>query len=158
MEKYNSTGFTLIELLTVIAILGILATTLVVALKPGTQFAKARDVERETDLVAILSAIYQYTSEHSGALPDTDGDPATSNFPTSLTCIGTNLSCFNLAGAGETGETIVPEYLAEIPLDPKPQDAGEGTDENTGYEIMVDANGRFVASASGERKTITVTR
>lgn len=156
--KKNDSGLTLIELLTVIAILGILATSLVVVLKPGTQFAKARDMERETDLIVIVSAIYQYSSEHSGELPDTDGDPATSDFPTSLTCIGTDLGCFDLTGAGETGETIVPEYLAEIPKDPKPQNAGEGNNGNTGYEIMVDTNGRLVASASGERKTISVTR
>src|SRR5258706_10589910 len=99
-------GFTLIELLTVITIIGILSTILVAGVNPARQFAKARDSQRETDLIGILSAIYQYSSEHSGAIPDTDGNAATSNFPTSLTCIGTGGSCFNLGAAGDTGEAI----------------------------------------------------
>lgn len=144
-------GFTLFELLIVIAIMGILSTVLVVVINPGRQLAKARDTQRETDIIAILGAIYQYTSEHSGDLPDTDGDPLTSNFPTSLTCIGTVIPCFDLGGAGETGETIVPEYMAEIPTDPK-------TKTSEDYLIMVDANGRLVASASGETRTVTFTK
>ena len=147
------TGFTLIELLITMGILGILATVLIVSINPGRQFAKARDTERETELIAILSMIYQYASEHSGELPDTDGNSATSNFPTSLTCIGTGGSCFNLAGAGATGEKIVPVYAIELPKDPQ-----TGTDANTGYRIMVDANGHLIASASGETKTITAKR
>lgn len=147
-------GFTLIELLIVIAILGILTTILVVSVNPGRQFAKAHDTERETDLVGILSAILQYSSEHSGDFPDTDGNPATSNFPTSATCIGSNVGCFNLAGAGETGETIIPVYMADMPQDPK-----TGTAGNTGYTIFVDANGRLTAGATGEIKNpITVRR
>ncbi|MFC1649313.1 type II secretion system protein [Patescibacteria group bacterium] len=147
-------GFTLIELLLAMAILGILASTLVVAINPGRQFAKARDTQRETDLYAILSSVYQYSSEHSGDLPDTDGDPDASNFPTTATCIGTGAGCFNLAGAGETGEELVPEYMASMPMDPS-----DGTGEDTLYLIHVDANDRLVASASAETKDpIVITR
>lgn len=146
-------GFTFIELLVVIAILGIMATTLAVIINPQRQLAKARDTQRRSDLYAILSAIYQYSAEHSGALPDTDGDPLTSNFPTSPTCIGTGGSCFNLASAGED-DSIVPVYMAQIPADPK-----TGDQANTDYLIFVDANERVVASASGEvTPAITVTR
>ncbi|OGM20202.1 hypothetical protein A2955_04270 [Candidatus Woesebacteria bacterium RIFCSPLOWO2_01_FULL_37_19] len=153
MRRNIEKGFTLFELLLVMAILGILSTVLVVVINPGRQLAKARDVQRETDLIAILGAVYQYTSEHSGELPDTDGDPLTSNFPTSLTCIGTDLSCFDLSSAGETGETIIPEYMGEMPTDPK-----GGDSDDTGYLIMVDANDRLAASASGETRTVTVTK
>ena len=159
IKRKGLLGFTLLELLIVMGIIGVLASVLVVSVNPGRQFARARDTERETNLVGIVSTIYQYASEHSGSLPDTDGDPDTSNFPTSMTCIGTDLACFDLAGAGETGDEIVPVYMVEFPKDPKvAATSAPGTDSNTGYEIMVDAYGHIHASASGETKTIGVKR
>lgn len=135
-------------------IIGILATTVVYFINPGYQLAKARDTDRETDLIGIVSAVLEYSSEHSGDLPDTDGDPDTNNFPTALTCIGTDEPpCFDLGSAGETGETIVPVYMVEMPKDSK-----TGSDEDTDYLIMVDANGHLIASASGETRTVTVKR
>lgn len=154
MRRKIIAGFTIIEILLTIGILGILLSTMMVVINPGRQLAKARDTERESHVVVILAVIMQYSSEHSGALPDTDGDPETSNFPTSLTCIGTDPGCFDLASAGEAGETIVPIYTVEIPSDPK-----VGSSANTGYFIYVDDNGHLVASASGETKgAITLTR
>lgn len=151
--RKNSPGFTLIEILIVIAIIGILASVLMIVINPGRQLAKARDTTRKTDLFAILSSVYQYTTEHSGDLPDTDGDPLTNNFPTTLTCIGTDFSCFDLASAGEV-DTIVPIYMAQMPFDPTVGDASD-----TKYLIYVDANNRLVASASGETTgAITITR
>ena len=151
--KKNFGGFTLIELILVMAIIGVLAGVMVVSVNPARQLAKARDTQRETDIYSILSAVYQYSAEHSGALPDTDGNPLTSNFPASLTCIGTNAGCYNLAQAGDDEETMIPDYMAAMPKDPK-----TGSDGNTGYLIQINASKRLVASASGETKTITATR
>ncbi len=140
-------------MLITIAIIGILATTSFILINPQRQLAKSRDTQRRTDLYSIATSVYQYSAEHSGALPDTDGDPATSNFPTSATCIGTGGGCFNLAGAGDT-EPIVPTYMAAMPFDPK-----TGVATNTGYLIYKDANERVVISAVGETEpTITVTK
>lgn len=147
-------GFTLIELLITISIIGMLSALLVVAVNPARQYAKARDTQRQTDLYSILTMIYQYSSEHSGAWPDTDGNPLTSNFPSSATCIGSGAGCFNLAGAGVSGETIVPVYAANLPMDPK-----TGTAGNTGYTIYVDGNNRLHAGATGEvQPTISIVR
>lgn len=149
-------GFTLIELLVVIGIIGILAAIVVIAVNPGRQFAQARDTQRRSDLLGITNAIYQFAAEHDGNLPDTDGDDTTSNFPTSATCIGTDVACFNLASASDelATETIVPTYIAEIPSDPSTGDA-----TNTAYTIHVDGDGRVVASAVGElTAVITITR
>lgn len=147
MKRLKS-AFTLIELLIVIAIISILSTSLIVAINPQRQMGKARDTQRNTDLTGIMSAVMQYASEHSGDLPDTDGDPALSNFPTSETCIGTDPGCFNLAGAGEVGETIVPVYLVELPMDPSIDEEG-----NVGYNIWIDENGHLHATAVGEIDT-----
>jgi len=146
-------GFTFLEMLMVVGIIGILATVMMVVVNPAHQLAKARDTQRESDIYSIIATIQQYASEHSGTLPDTDGDPDTSDFPTSLTCIGNGVGCFNLASAGDGEDSIVPNYLASLPKDPK-----TGTDTDTGYLIMVDGYNHITASALGETKTITLTK
>ncbi len=149
-------GFTLIELLVVIGIIGILAAIVLIAVNPGRQFAQARDAQRQTDLLGITGAVYQFAAEHNGDLPDTDGADTTSNFPTSATCIGSGVGCFNLAAATNAAgtEVVVPTYIAAIPTDPSTGDVGD-----TGYTIYQDANGRLVAGAVGElQPTMTVTR
>lgn len=150
----QSSGFTIIELLIAMGIMAILATSIVYLINPARQLAKARDTVREADLYAILSTVYQYQAEHSGALPDTDGDPVTSNFPTTETCMGTGGGCFDLGSAGDTGEEIVPVYMAALPQDPT-----TGDDSDIGYSIYVDANNRLVATGTGETQaTISITR
>jgi prepilin-type N-terminal cleavage/methylation domain-containing protein len=147
----NNRGFTLIELLVVIGVIAILAAIVLVAVNPGRQFAQARDTQRRSDLYSITNAIYQYAAEHEGKLPDTDADPATSNFPATPTCIGTGGSCFDLGAAGAP-DTVVPTYIADIPTDP-----ATGSDANTQYSIWEDATtGRVHASASGELTTTPI--
>jgi len=138
-------GFTLIELLVVIGVIAILAAVVLVAVNPGRQFAQARDTQRRSDLYSITNAIYQYMAEHNGKLPDNDGNQATDNFPVAAICIGTQSPCYDLSIAGDSPDTLVPTYIADIPLDPQ-----NGTAENTGYTIYQDGNGRLIASASGE--------
>lgn len=147
-------GFTLIELLIVIGIIAILALITLVAVNPARLFGQSRNAVRNANLNEITSAVAQYRAEHEGTLPDTDNDPAVDSFPTTLTCIGSGTGCFDLAQAGEDGVSIVPDYIAEMPMDPQ-----TGTVANTGYSIMLNANGRIVASASGELdKNLSVIR
>ena len=121
-------------------------------INPQNQLQQARDAQRRSDLMAITNSIYQYAADNNGNLPVT----ATSAFPTKETCIGSASGCFDLAHAGKTGSTIVPNYIAVVPKDPK-----NGTDANTQYFIYMDENGRLHARAQSEKdpKTpIVVTR
>ena len=149
-------GFTLIELLVVIGIIGILAGIVLVAVNPGRQFAQARNTARQSDLIQITNAIYQFAAEHNGNLPDTDGVDTTSNFPAVATCIGNIAPCFDLAVATNAAglETIVPTYVAGMPMDPSIGIAGD-----IGYTITV-ANSRITASAPNAElgAVISVTR
>jgi prepilin-type N-terminal cleavage/methylation domain-containing protein len=53
MPNQNSKSFTLIELLIVLAIIAILATVLILTIKPGAIFSRARDAKRINDLKNI---------------------------------------------------------------------------------------------------------
>ncbi|OGV90809.1 hypothetical protein A3A66_03620 [Microgenomates group bacterium RIFCSPLOWO2_01_FULL_46_13] len=134
-------GFTLIELLVVIGIIGILAAVVLIAVNPGRQFASARDTQRRADLYSITNAVYQYATENNG------------NVPTTITT-ARQIICYNPTGcpAGFSDLTIlVPTYIAAMPADPS-----TGTQANTNYSIWRDANGRVVATASGELNPGTV--
>ncbi|OGD86818.1 hypothetical protein A2164_02570, partial [Candidatus Curtissbacteria bacterium RBG_13_35_7] len=53
-------AFTLIELLIVIAIMGILAAAVLVAINPGKRLAQARDAQRKGDINALTNALAGY--------------------------------------------------------------------------------------------------
>ena len=54
----KGTGFTLIELLIVVAILAILAGTVIMIINPGERLAAAREATRESHMVSIGQAIH----------------------------------------------------------------------------------------------------
>lgn len=66
-------GFTLIELIVVIAILASLLVMTIVVLNPQTQFAKARDVQRKSDLNTITQALMMYKNDYHVYPPDNSG-------------------------------------------------------------------------------------
>lgn len=153
MKKRITQGFTLIELLVVIGIIGILAAIVLIAVNPGRNFAQARDTQRQSDLLTISNAVYQYAAEHEGNMPGVTYTAGVDDFPDTPTEIGTGVGAFNLgvAGASSTGsgaadeDLIVTTYVAAIPEDPS-----TGTPENTGYFINVSATGRLVVTATSE--------
>lgn len=64
-------GFTLIELIIVIAVIAILATTVILVINPASILAEARDSQRIADLGQMNSALSLYLATVSG--PDLDG-------------------------------------------------------------------------------------
>lgn len=73
-------GFTLIELLIVIAILAILATTVVLVLNPAQILAETRDGQRLNDLSTLQSAISLYLANSSNPLMSFRGQCSTQCF------------------------------------------------------------------------------
>ncbi len=62
------TGFTLIELIIVIAIIAILATTVILVLNPAVILAEARDSQRIADLSQLNSALGLYLATSGGGV------------------------------------------------------------------------------------------
>src|SRR3972149_408249 len=60
-------GFTLIELLIVMAILGVLAVVVLVAINPVQQLARTRDAGRKSGIAQIGRALEAYYTSHSGS-------------------------------------------------------------------------------------------
>lgn len=63
--KKLSKGFTLIELLIVIAVLGVLAAVVLVAIDPVEQLARGRDAGRKSSVVQLGRALQAYYTNNS---------------------------------------------------------------------------------------------
>lgn len=69
-QKRKFYGFTLIELLIVIAILGILAAAVLVAINPAKRQNQAKDAQIKNDIGSIATALQAYyTSPGQGSFP-----------------------------------------------------------------------------------------
>lgn len=64
-------GFTLIELLTVIAIVGILASAVLVAINPSARIQASYDAQQKSEIGQIANALEAYATAHSGQYPST---------------------------------------------------------------------------------------
>src|SRR3989344_1638911 len=68
LSKFSSKGFTLIELLIVIAVLGVLAAVVLVAINPAEQLKRGRDASRLQIVVQLGHATQAYFTSQ-GTLP-----------------------------------------------------------------------------------------
>lgn len=149
--KNKTSGFTLIEILLVIGIIAILASIVIIAINPNRQLAQGNNAQRQSDVVAILNAVYQYSIDNNGTLPGsitttTAEICATDTDPTDCTTDG--LVDLSVLTDNET-------YIVSMPKDPTGA-SGNGV----GYEIAQSANGRVTVSAPDAEngEVITVTR
>jgi len=63
LKSISSKGFTLIELLIVIAILGVLAAAILVAINPGQRIASARNARVKSDLANVGAAANLFNAD-----------------------------------------------------------------------------------------------
>lgn len=123
-QKKNLFGFTLIELLIVIAILGILAAAVLVAVNPTKRTNQAKDANVKSDIASISGAVQAYYTE-KGYYPATlaaveaNGDlkavptPPAGGAP-AYTYTTAPLNCDNLALATQCTSALV-SYLLFYP-------------------------------------------
>ena len=101
----SENGFTLIELLVAIAIIGILAATVIVAL--GSARAKSRDTRRKVDLNEVQQAVLAYSDDHDGFYPKFfDGASPGANWLNSI------------SNRNDWVPELVDSYIRELPVDP----------------------------------------
>ena len=89
----------------VIALLGILASIVLIAINPNRQLATGRNVVRLSAINTINNAVSEYTIKNRGAYP-----PGITNSYQDICPVGVTSGCVDLS-------VLVPTYLAEIPLD-----------------------------------------
>lgn len=156
-KKYK--GFSLIEILVVVALIVILATITIVAINPAKNFRDTRNAQRSADIMQILNAVTQYTSEQGHTLEDlgTIVNCKSASGEAQSTVIGDGTdSTIDLAGT-EANPKLVDEYIVAIPQDPNYESKGAV------YSICQTGTGRIEVSAVAERdngatEVITVKR
>lgn len=134
MKKTNQKGFTLLEMLLVIGIIVILAGITIIAINPGKQLADTRNAERIADVNTIINAVYQYSIDNDGILPEDIGENRIEICKTDAE------NCDDLVDFSVLTDNEL--YLISIPIDPN-----NSSENGTGYEISKSSSGRITVFA-----------
>lgn len=140
-------GFTLLELLVVIALIGILATTIILGLNPARQFAQARNSQRWTHVDGYLDAIHQNRADNNGVWTCAAGA-----LPATATPLRSGAGGYNLCSC------LVPNYGTQMPFDPSASGAHYTScaDYDSGYTVSTSADNRVTVAAPSAEVGVTI--
>jgi len=152
LNRRYSMGFTLLEIIIAVGIIAILAGAAIMIINPAQQLARARNVQRQSDINLILNAIGQNMADNRGIFNCLSGA-----IPTSSTKMAIGAGNYDIAAC------LVPAYLDKLPYDPKATGAhyASTTDYDTGYFIFqsTTTNRVTINAPSAElNQTISITR
>jgi prepilin-type N-terminal cleavage/methylation domain-containing protein len=164
-SQQKKQGFTLIELLIVIAIIGIIAAVIFVALNPLRRFQDSRDAVRWSDAGQIMEAIQVNQVDDGGAFID-EIENMDAGFWYMITdgngggdmgggCDDNNALCdVNISGdtyCVDLDDLVEEGYLGDIPVSPAGTttwDYGEDAgNEGTGYALYKSSTGALTIQA-----------
>lgn len=141
---HTKRGFTLIEILLVVGILVILFSVMLLKTRSLFRSTQAYDVERKAEAQALEKGTAQYIIDNQALVPGVPvGTAADAKDICQSAVTGNACSAFN----GVDLSTLVPVYLAAIPVDP----AMSGSTV-TGYKIWSDGEDAFVTTPYLGRK------
>lgn len=143
----NNKGFTLIELIVVIAIMGILASAVFVAIDPARRLHEARNARRWSDVANILDALLKYQADNDGV--HFEGISTDKMEPGKYYVIGSSQGDCRIGCTAKRTEkqcldlsSLPDNYLGSIPVDPT-----SGTQEFTDYYISRTVHSSLVIGA-----------
>ncbi len=141
----RKSGFTLVELLVVVAIIGVLAAVLIVGLNPLTQFKKARDARRKSNLREIKTGLELYYNVN-GLYPASSGGQ--------IVGCGEPASACNWGSEWKRGDVV---YMKTLPADPLTTQSYQYTQEtNNSYHIIATLEMTTDTSAAETQATCSV--